>query len=311
MPDFPSSSSASGIWTLDKQVKAKMGSNFPVMAPSSVEYLVIAGGGGGDSGAGGGGGAGGYRTNTFGETSGRGSSAEAAFSVSAGISYTVTVGSGGVGGGSYPAGGYSASGAGTNSVFSTITSLGGGSPGGQNATATSGGSGGGGGGGTNLPSQQLAGAGTANQGYDGAAGIHQNRGGGGGGAGSAGNVLTGGNGVASSITGSSVTRAGGGGAGGYSSFGSGGSGGGGTGTSGISVAGGLGTVNTGSGGGGGGGEGSPQFRTAGGGAGGSGVVILRYPDTFPLAASTTGSPTVTNPTGYRVYTFTASGSITF
>jgi hypothetical protein len=45
--------------------------------------------------------------------------------------------------------------------------------------------------------------------------------------------------------------------------------------------------------------------------GGSGVVILRYPDTFPLATSTTGSPTVTNPTGYRVYTFTASGSITF
>jgi hypothetical protein len=45
--------------------------------------------------------------------------------------------------------------------------------------------------------------------------------------------------------------------------------------------------------------------------GGSGVVILRYPDTFSLAISTTGSPTVTNPTGYRVYTFTASGSITF
>ena len=31
MADFPSSSSASGIWTLDKQVKAKMGSNFPSM----------------------------------------------------------------------------------------------------------------------------------------------------------------------------------------------------------------------------------------------------------------------------------------
>ena len=48
-----------------------------------------------------------------------------------------------------------------------------------------------------------------------------------------------------------------------------------------------------------------------GGNGGSGVVIIRYPDTFGLASSTTGSPTVTNPTGYRVYTFTASGSITF
>jgi hypothetical protein len=41
------------------------------------------------------------------------------------------------------------------------------------------------------------------------------------------------------------------------------------------------------------------------------VVIIRYPDSLPLATATTGSPTVTNPTGYRVYTFTASGSITF
>jgi hypothetical protein len=47
------------------------------------------------------------------------------------------------------------------------------------------------------------------------------------------------------------------------------------------------------------------------GSGGSGVVILRYPDTFALASATTGSPTITNPTGYRVYTFTGSGSVTF
>jgi hypothetical protein len=40
-------------------------------------------------------------------------------------------------------------------------------------------------------------------------------------------------------------------------------------------------------------------------------VIVRYSDTFPLATATTGSPTLTNPTGYWVYTFTASGSITF
>ena len=59
MADFPSSSSASGIWTLDKQVKAKMGSNFPSMVPSSVEYLVIAGGGGGSRNDGTGGEAGG------------------------------------------------------------------------------------------------------------------------------------------------------------------------------------------------------------------------------------------------------------
>jgi hypothetical protein len=30
-----------------------------------------------------------------------------------------------------------------------------------------------------------------------------------------------------------------------------------------------------------------------------------------VPVSTTGSPTVTNAAGYRVYTFTASGSITF
>jgi hypothetical protein len=40
-------------------------------------------------------------------------------------------------------------------------------------------------------------------------------------------------------------------------------------------------------------------------------VILRYPDTFSLATATTGSPTVTTTGGYRIYTFTASGSITF
>jgi hypothetical protein len=40
-------------------------------------------------------------------------------------------------------------------------------------------------------------------------------------------------------------------------------------------------------------------------------VIIRYPDTFAAAASTTGSPTVTVAGGFRVYTWTQSGSITF
>jgi hypothetical protein len=48
-----------------------------------------------------------------------------------------------------------------------------------------------------------------------------------------------------------------------------------------------------------------------GGAGGSGIVIIRYPDTYEPAASTTGSPTYTVSGGYRIYKFTASGSITF
>jgi hypothetical protein len=41
------------------------------------------------------------------------------------------------------------------------------------------------------------------------------------------------------------------------------------------------------------------------------VVILRYPDSWSAAASTTGSPTVTVANGYRVYKWTSSGSITF
>lgn len=48
-----------------------------------------------------------------------------------------------------------------------------------------------------------------------------------------------------------------------------------------------------------------------GAAGGSGIVIIRYADTFAAATSTTGSPTITVSGGYRTYTWTGSGSITF
>jgi hypothetical protein len=46
-----------------------------------------------------------------------------------------------------------------------------------------------------------------------------------------------------------------------------------------------------------------------GGAGGSGIVIIRYPDSYPVATSASVSPTTVG--GYRIYIFTANGSITF
>jgi hypothetical protein len=40
-------------------------------------------------------------------------------------------------------------------------------------------------------------------------------------------------------------------------------------------------------------------------------VIIRYPDSYPAASSTTGSPNVTVTGGYRIYNWSGSGSITF
>jgi hypothetical protein len=46
--------------------------------------------------------------------------------------------------------------------------------------------------------------------------------------------------------------------------------------------------------------------------GGYGVVIIRYPNTYAVAASTTGSPSFDGTTGgYNTYIFKSSGSITF
>jgi len=94
----------------------------------TVDYLVVAGGGGGGTGRGGGGGGGGYRLGT--SVPGAPPLASSALPVSA-TTYPVTVGGGGTGAGPgspFPSGtSCIAASPGSNSVFSTITSTGGGS----------------------------------------------------------------------------------------------------------------------------------------------------------------------------------------
>jgi len=268
----------------------------------TVDYLVIAGGGSGGLSASsprsGGGGAGGYRFSD-GTASGCYSAGPAPLGASAlpvcAQAYPITVG----GGGAAQSSGDQAGNSGSNSVFNTITSTSGGGgggggvppgnsilnggPGGSGGAAASPGCGGPGATGTigvgNTPPVSPP------QGNSGGLAEHDGgkfaAGGGGGGAGAVGgnsspfgtpvptaNAGAGGNGLTSCITGSPVTRAGGGGG----NFvpgpaAPGGTGGGGAGNS--SGAGTAGTTNTGSGGGAG----------AGGtcsGAGGSGIVIIRY-----------------------------------
>ena len=127
-------------------------------------------------------------------------------------------------------------------------------------------------------------------------------------------VCDGGDGLASSITGISVTRAGGGGGAAYTgSIGTGSGGAGGGGDAGAAAGGNQNgfsaTANTGGGGGGGGGQAAGSL----GGDGGSGIVIIRIPNTHQAtfsagltasAASTVGSD--------RVYEVTAgTGTVTF
>ena len=245
----------------------------------SVEYLVVAGGGGGgraNAGQGGGGGAGGFRTGTIGVIA---------------QSYPITVGNGGST--ATPSNG-------ENSVFSTITSIGGGKGGYYNGIAAgTGGSGGGGGqhngtGAAGTPGQGTAGGNSA------VAGLGYG-GGGGGGASVAGSDSygtsgreggNGGAGTTSSISGTSITYAGGGGGASHGSatngIPQGGIGGGGNGRY-LTTPGANGTPNTGSGGGGGG-------ENVSGGNGGSGIIIIRYLSSYDITAtSMTVSPPSENP----------------
>jgi len=190
---------------------------FTPTANITADYLVVAGGGGGGGGQnqyayGGGGGAGGLRCTVT--ATGGGGSLESALSLTASTNYTVTVGAGGA-----------ADTNGSNSVFSSITSTGGGRGGNKTLTAT-GATGGSGGGGAGASGEtNTGGAGTTNQGYAGGSSISGTPfTGGGGGAGEAGNTDgqgLGGDGVATSISGTSVTYAGGG-TGGFSSVRAGG-----------------------------------------------------------------------------------------
>ena len=275
---------------------------------SEVEVLVVAGGGGGGSFNGGGGGAGGViYTNSY--------------SVTPGSAISVTVGSGGVGDGRP---GNSASGAsgtvgtnGGNSVFGNITAIGGG-VGATYSVRTSGVAGGSGGGGWGGISN--FGTGTSGQGNDGGGGYpngnnYTETAGGGGGAGGkgihGGPTTTqpgyGGPGLPYSISGSPNYYGAGGGAGAnrFGGYALGGSGVGGDGGIIGSLTGKAGTPCTGSGGGGAAYNGTPG-SSADGGAGGSGIVIIRYPG--PQKA--TGGNSINYIEGYTIHIFTSSGTFT-
>jgi hypothetical protein len=239
---------------------------------SEVDVLVVGGGGGGGSNYGGGGGAGGL---IFEEN----------YGVSGDIS--VEIGDGGAGSATTSV----AATNGGNSIFGSLTAIGGGKGGNGAQTTTAlgnggdGGSGGGGGGHSDVDPYVLGGVGTTNQGNDGGDGYSgstttERSGGGGGGANQVGSNSApqqgGAGGVGSylgNIFGDNYGENGwfaGGGGGGVVEVGSGGLGGvGGGGDGGHGVAGENALANT----GGGGGAGGIELI---GGNGGSGIVIIRY-----------------------------------
>ena len=273
----------------------------------NVEVLVVAGGGGtGDSNGAGGGGGGGVVY-------------ASAYSVIQGQAISVTIGAGGTA--VAPGNGGARGNPGSNSVFGSITALGGGGSGteGTNGAGGSGGSGGGGvrGAAVGAATQGNSGGGIGygnNGGNNVNDGAPHYAGGGGGGAGGAGQNGSapgggaGGNGRVFNISGASVYYAGGGGSGyynlgaGLAEGSSGGLGGGGNG--GSNPAGGRnGAANT---GGGGGGHGLASQL---GGNGGSGIVIVRYPvDAFLIRpAITTVSPDYGPAAGGTPVTITGTG----
>ena len=217
---------------------------FTPLQSLTTDILVVAGGAGGGGAVtgsiGGGGGAGGFQYFTSQAVTATG--------------YSITVGAGGAGGTSSPGSGAN----GSNSVFGALTASVGGGGGGAGDGAVTGqsGSNGGSGGGAGFSAltTTVGGTGTAGQGNNGGNEGAGGGGSGGGGAGGAGTNPTAGAGSANSITGTSVTYA---------------TGGSGSGAAGSGVTPSSPTPNLGIGGAAG--------WNAAGGAGGSGLVIVRYP----------------------------------
>lgn len=233
-----------------------------------IQVLVVGGGGGGGADGGGGGGGGGVVYNSN-------------FVTTPGTVYNITIGAGGASINSTAAIGNS----GGNTIFGTITAIGGG--GGGNNHNTSAARNGGNGGGRGAPGTPNVsgtyGTGTASQGNNGGDSSDVGSGGGGGGYSSVGSSGTssaggnGGNGFQLSITGTSTWYAGGGGGGtwNFSTGGTGGLGGGGNGGTTSTNAGGNATFYGGGGGGSGNQGGSPYS-----GSGYQGVVIISVSNNF-------------------------------
>jgi hypothetical protein len=163
---------------------------------------------------------------------------------------------------------------------------------------------------------QFQGIADPNQGKNGGAQVTYNGGGGGAGAvggdGSATKAGDGGAGLTYSISGTATNYAGGGGGVGTNTIGTRGIGatsyGGGTAAYVLNNAGGSGTANT-----GGGAGGTYTNNGSVSASGGSGVLILRYPSTYPDALATTGLAVgypITSG-GYKIYKWNSSGTITF
>jgi hypothetical protein len=277
----------------------------------NIEVLVVAGGGGGGQDMGGGGGGGGVLTST-------------SYAVTAATGITVTVGAGGNGARARDVAS-ERGGNGSNSVFGSLTAIGGGGGASfhdnSSYPAGNGGSGGGASGGAQSPSGGsggaggvgggAAGTGTAGQGNNGSFGIWAWYPGGGGGAGAAGSTgpATGGAGILNIILGRDYYWGGGGGGSGYSGDGgNGGIGGGGGGAVGYTTGGaGLNPGEPGGGGrtgtwahtpggaggqntGGGGGGGAHYVYHNPGGNGGSGIVIIRYLKTLGTSTFSNAGP---------------------